>query len=235
MTRRGVMGLFVLGAAISLAGCGERAEVRTKVSIEVVTPQGVRAGSSVWSWTLSKAGVALASPYDGRFRGEAVAVDLPNGRTLFALVKDQEMLAERQFRDLKPEGPEDRVADIRAIAKQVGAQRRLGCLPRPDENYSAIYDCPLLVTFRDIRDPKSVERVDPAALDKSFGPGVTLRRITVAVTDEPVTTGIEKRLGWLREVGRKRGSLIPNPPALLKDTTPIQLVASTDFSTELYK
>ncbi|MDJ0979954.1 MAG: hypothetical protein QNI87_15620, partial [Erythrobacter sp.] len=43
------------------------------------------------------------------------------------------------------------------------------------------------------------ERVDPDDLSASFGEGVELQRITVELTDEPVTTGIEERLGWLGE------------------------------------
>jgi hypothetical protein len=42
-----------------------------------------------------------------------------------------------------------------------------------------------------------VQRVDPANLAASFGPGIRLKRITVEVTDDDVTTGIEKRLRWL--------------------------------------
>lgn len=53
---------------------------------------------------------------------------------------------------------------------------------------------PLLVTFTDIDDPSSVQRVDPANLAASFGPGIRLKRITVEVSDDDVTTGIEKRL-----------------------------------------
>jgi hypothetical protein len=55
----------------------------------------------------------------------------------------------------------------------------------------------MLVTFTDITDPKSVQRVDPANLAASFGPGVKLKRIVVETTSERVTTGIQKRLGWL--------------------------------------
>ena len=35
--------------------------------------------------------------------------------------------------------------------------------------------------------------VDPDYLDISFGPGVRLKRITVQMTKEPVSTRIEKR------------------------------------------
>ncbi|MEN9924232.1 MAG: hypothetical protein RL268_358 [Pseudomonadota bacterium] len=57
---------------------------------------------------------------------------------------------------------------------------------------------PMLVRFADLRDPKTVERVDPKDLAKSFGPGVQLTRITIAMTDEAVTVGIEERLGGSR-------------------------------------
>lgn len=56
---------------------------------------------------------------------------------------------------------------------------------------------PLLVTFTDITDPKTVQKVDPANLAAMFGPGVLLNRITLEITDEPVTEGkIESVLGW---------------------------------------
>jgi len=63
----------------------------------------------------------------------------------------------------------------------------------PDDHY------PLLVTFTDINDPASVQRVDPDDLVAHFGPGVKLKTITLEITDEPVTGGqIEKVLGWLK-------------------------------------
>jgi hypothetical protein len=56
---------------------------------------------------------------------------------------------------------------------------------------------PLLVRFRDIQDPRTVEQVDPVNLTATFGPGVRFVRATIAVTDAPVTTGIETRVQWL--------------------------------------
>jgi hypothetical protein len=53
---------------------------------------------------------------------------------------------------------------------------------------------PQLVTFRDIRDPKSIEIVDPNNMAASLGPGVTLQSITVSVTSDDLTEGIEKKL-----------------------------------------
>ena len=57
---------------------------------------------------------------------------------------------------------------------------------------------PLLVTFGDINDPASVKKVDPNDLAATFGPGYTLKSITLEITDEPVTTGkVEDVLGWV--------------------------------------
>lgn len=226
-------------AALSLAGCSAPpAEVHTRVTVEVQTPQGVRSGSSVWSRRIWAPTVALASTYSTEFRGEAVAVDLPGGRTLFALVKDQAAVAERHFADLGPTGlARDRVANVRAIAKRVGETRQLPCEPVPEGLSVALradprYDCPLLVTFGDIADPKSVARVDPADLATTFGPGVTLRRISVAVTDDPVTTGIEKRFPWWENY---RDRWFDGTSTVSQDMTTDRLSASLSagsFSTE---
>jgi hypothetical protein len=56
---------------------------------------------------------------------------------------------------------------------------------------------PMLVTFEDVTDPKSVRLVDPADLATSFGAGYALRKITLEITREPVTKGVvEGVLGW---------------------------------------
>ena len=62
----------------------------------------------------------------------------------------------------------------------------------------------MLVTFEYLADPTSVRRVDPDDLASTFGEGVSLKRITVQVTDDPVTTGIEKRLVWLNNLSAYR-------------------------------
>lgn len=70
------------------------------------------------------------------------------------------------------------------------------------------------------------------------GPCHVLKSVTVQVTDERLTEGrVEGVFPWLEEVGRERGTLIPNPPRLSTDLTnpDIQLLDSSAFSTELFK
>lgn len=59
------------------------------------------------------------------------------------------------------------------------------------------YDRPELVKFDNIDEPWTVREVDPKHLDKSFGSGVSLRRITVQITKDDVTRSIERKLPWL--------------------------------------
>ena len=154
-------------------------------------------------------------------RGEAVAVDLPGRKVLFALLtlpgssEGAAGFAEDAFSARIPLGDDDYAKRLDALKQQRGvgvlpphdprydlkSYRQLGgdvitqVGPRRTDNLFASY--PMLVTFGNLNDPKSVIRVDPAHLDNTFGPGVQLKRITVQITDQPVTTGIDRRLPWL--------------------------------------
>ena len=239
MSRLGVAALA--GLAVMLGACGNSAEVRYKVTVEVDDQGTPRSGSSVMSFKLLKPQVALVSPYNAEFHGEAVAVELGGGQILFALLKDEkgdlgtvQMWPEKVFEDLG--SGTERIRNIRRIASNEGMTRELPrFLPAISDSREPFVNYPLLVQFRDLNQPESIEAVEPDALDKAFGAGVKLNRISVQITDEPVTEGIRTRLPWLEDVGRSRSTFIPNPPRYLRDATPVQLVSPSDFSTELYK
>lgn len=239
MARCGLTALA--GIAMVLGACSRPAEVRYKVNVEVDDNGTHRSGSSVWSFQLRKPTLALASPYDAKFKGEAVAVDLGNDNVLFALLVDEDgnsstgkMWPERLFEDLS--SGSERIRNIRRIASNAGLSRELPRYrPAISSSREPMVQYPMLVRFRELDRPESLEAIAPDALDQAFGAGVKLKRISVEITDEPVTVGIKKRLPWLEEVGRIRGTLIPNPPRRLKDAKPVQMVSSSEFTTELYK
>jgi hypothetical protein len=142
--------------------------------------------------------------------GEAVAIDLPGGRSLFALLRTSGPnpdtdLAMASMALLDPAYRNDWVESTKRLAKRQSVRPSAIIPPNQLQSYynqgeekqRVISNYPLLVTFQDVRDPTSVALVDPADLAATFGPGVSLRRITVALTDDPVSTGIEKRLSWL--------------------------------------
>ncbi len=196
MTRRGMIGLLAgLASGLALAGCGLFGgnSYRYKMTVEVETPQGLKTGFAVREITYTK-GIRLpdASGVSAKQRGEAVAVDLPGDQTLFAL------LSMNGYQTLQAAFGDDSDETLNAAQKD---GRTVELRPIPDR-ISEQSGYPVLVTFQDLADPQSVKRVDPENLAASFGEGVVLMQITVQMTDEEVSTGIEKRLGWLPNVYR---------------------------------
>lgn len=155
---------------------------RYRIMVEFETPQGPRAGwavREVHAERLHKLqwGSMAAALFQ---RGEAVAVDLPGGQTLYALIDcDPTRAWAAAFGVPWPQDLDDRT--LAAIGANPGSSVEQSGLPR-------------LVRFRDANDPKSMEVVDPVDLAAAFGDGVTFRRVTIQLTDDPVTSGIERRL-----------------------------------------
>lgn len=176
---------------------------RYRMTVEVDTPQGLRTGSSVIETRYRKEIKILPDQVAGTLsvRGEAVAVDLPRGQTLFALLRGFDRLTEET---LGPDKSPWRQHDSPTVAVP----------PKTIRNSSAgvlgdVSGLPMLVRFRNGNDPKSIERIDPTDLAASFGKGTSLKRVTLQVTDDPVTMGIEKRLRWLPEY---RGKMLDGSP-----------------------
>jgi hypothetical protein len=215
MTRRDILrAMLSAGLAICIASCGQSSgsgrtwpPYRYRLTVEVETPQGLRTGSSVIEVRVREAG-SLAIPSPGAVSsiiiGEAVAVALPDGKTLFALLRSDENVdwAKDALRTvIEQQTTAERLAiedDFAVDMNRIIALEGVHALPRyfqrgtgPDDKVSGY---PILVTFGKIADPTSVAKVDPDDLAATFGKGVTLKRITVERTKDAVTTGIEKRL-----------------------------------------
>jgi hypothetical protein len=207
MARRTFGGLVLAGLTAMVSGCNPFGgnSYRFKMTVEVDTPQGVRMGSSVYAVSAGNK-TKLTSEEGSRYmsvEGEAVAVDIAPGKTLFALLKTSahyEDMGSLSMQALDPLFTQkyDTVESAARIAAGDGIRSPADVAP---SDYS------MLVTFTDMADPKSVTRVEPADLAASFGPGVKLRRITVAVTDAAVTSGIGKRLGWFNKYKIERRRL----------------------------
>jgi hypothetical protein len=234
--RREALALLAAVAALALPGCGVAGErlpdFRYRLTVEVETPEGLRTGSSVIEVSTMVAG-RYSIPNPGkvihRVKGEAVTVDLGSRGTLFALLRSDDNVdwAKNVMYRLAPEVPRTRDADGRFDAHRylhagyaaMLKRREPIELPRTFPDQAHLRDqpaLPMLVRLRDIADPRTVEKVDPDDLAATFGKGVKLRRITMQVTDEPVTTGITNRLAWLGEYPEPRldsayeGSTNPN-------------------------
>ena len=235
--------------AIVLAGCGSSDESsgmtargyffaahRFRLTVEVETPEGMRRGSSVIQvrWSISS--------YE--IDGEAVAVALPDGQTLFVLLRSeaQESADWAGFASTwVPQNIQDawvlprREKDASQIDKgkyfweQVAEYRGTVPVPRTQKMpWGEIDNYPYFVRFKDIRDPSSVEMVDPDNLAGSFGPGYRLVSLTATFTADPVTHNIENMLTWLGSYPEPRLAKIPPGGAI--DPTFAQKLAYGDFT-----
>lgn len=183
------LALLICGAA--LTGCGENYSWNQKLTVEVDTPSGIVSSSSVTSVRIVLK-VGLMDLWDGKgsaVTGEAVSIDLGNGKFLFALLKNSRRLEgathwafyETSIEERKTWpliGPMIEKSDLRYELK--GANQ------------------PMLVTFEDISDPASVKEVDPTDLAATFGAGYELKSVALEISDEPITEGrVNKVLVWL--------------------------------------
>lgn len=223
--------LIVAAALLGWWVLGPRNSWRYKMTVEVQTPEGVRTGYAVREVKYQPGGgfwIAQGRP-QWRARGEAVAIDLPGGRSLFALLIGNDRNVNYGAR----------IADL-----ALGERGQINGWPRPVQLYPSAPDravfrnidpLPMMVTFANPTDPATVEAVDPRNLTKNFGSGNVLKKIIIEIVNESITDSIENRLPWLSAIGRKRGTLRPSPPALLKDAGPTDLLGPSAFKTGLYK
>lgn len=204
---------------LSLAGCdaGPMIEFHYRLTVEVETPAGLQSGYSVikfWGRKASSSRLNLSPGALGaRFAGEAAVVELPNGQALFALLKAENEVDAANYPLVAFEddigGEQDVTKRLQLLQSLMGQSRPLS----PDDkaissNRTLKPTFPMLVTFKNITDPTSVERVDPDDLAASFGAGYRLRAIRVTITDEPITDVIRRKLNWLGQFPEPR--LDPN-------------------------
>ncbi len=218
ISRRNVLGVLAAGSATLLGACGifsSNYSYRYKIIVEVDTLEGVRSGFAVHEQIVSKSNVDLgdiSAKRRIRTRGEAVAVDLPNGRTLFALIPDSQLTQAA----LDPEWKNDWVESAQRITSGMTPKGPFPLIPRNiDAHSSTSSGQPILVVFRDYNDPGTVEAVDPRNLSASLGSGYVLRHINVQLTNEPVTTGIEGRFKWWEQYRNERLRLSGRKGAVL--------------------
>ncbi|HEX2020694.1 MAG TPA: hypothetical protein VGO17_17330 [Aurantimonas sp.] len=182
-----IRGLFLTLAAFAMnliPGC-DYAEWNQKMVVTVETPEGMRMGESVVNiWFTGNRALAFmdGSSVSWKATGEAVVVDLGERGVLMALLVGEEHMGDA--------GVNASFAFTSMYRLAAGEQETIeGVLdqpkgvpvPLPRKAY------PLLVTFRDISDPTTIEQVDPDNLARSFGEGVRLNGLTLERTSEPIT------------------------------------------------
>lgn len=221
MSRRGLLSLLGAGAALPLGGCGLFGgdSYRFRMTVEVETPRGLRRGSGILEVTASKNIKILPEEAAGSsgLRGQAVVIETDSA-PIFVLLKLPDARGTLQGKVTATLLPEAKDSGIDAY---VAAVRKLG-------GWSADYKgelpqeyWPMMVQFEDMRDPKSVQLIDPKAMG--------VKRILLETTEDDVSSGINARLPWLRDPGL---TLDPEAGPTIHPTL-AQTIRQRDFSTEI--
>jgi hypothetical protein len=178
----------VLVLLTALSGCWQSVSWHQKLTLVIETPTGEVTGSAVTSVSITESGAMsrkIGNAVGISVTGEAVVVEVAPGQYLFALLDGAEHWAD-------PLAAPD-IRDPWPWWRSIAASKETAVL-----GGNLI---PMLVTFDDINDPASVKLVNPSDLAASFGPGVNLKAVTLAITGEPMTEGrVEAVLGWLHDV-----------------------------------
>ena len=201
----GVPALLVAGLWIALKL--HQASLHYRLTLVVEADGKTYQGSGVWAVKCNDFIMWLIPGSGGEgclLRGEAFPVDLgPHGMFFVTLATSLHQplnpgfamgpayLPWLVFRRML-HNPHPSVWTYREELQDVAHERPSAVLP--------IKDVPIFVRFGDLKDPKSVEEVNPARLDRFFGPGVRLVSARIKMTDDPVTTGISKLLIWVDSV-----------------------------------
>ncbi len=209
--------LLAVTAGMALTSCDAflTGTWRYKMTVSVDTPEGLKTGSAVREIYAGRDIVTFPESGGGHAKvnaGEAVVVDLGKRGVLFALMEN-DYGSDYAYRivfdsfpfsggDLTPEG----IRHYRAL--------KTGKVALTPEHY------PTMVTFADMHDPQSAEpvwqgehyderighgarrdfRIKTDNFEEIFGSGVKLNEVTIEMTDEPTTWGIEKYLPWLEKL-----------------------------------
>lgn len=190
-----------------------------RLTVEVETPEGVMSGSGVRvAYYFLEPPILPGTGASAEIHGEAFPVDLGSRGALFVLLASRSDAGRPDYNEAT-DFLDIMTPEWRRSVRSAAQTRALNSLSI--RTTVPVKFMPFLVRFRNEKDAATVEAVDPENLAASFGPGVRLKQMTMetvsrgwwplnefGLTGEPMTRGIEKRLGWLKSL--KTGSITGN-------------------------
>ncbi|MEF3365649.1 hypothetical protein V3H18_03780 [Methylocystis sp. 9N] len=197
----GLIAIAILFTLLSGEIGGERR--RYRLTVELLTPAGPRTGASVIearkAWQLPLMG---ASNVRYTIDGEAVRVDLGDGRVLYALLMNEATQFELPWFGAR------RGSVAPALPRSYSREEQAALwaeLVRSDAMVTLdAQDYPQLVTLANNSDPSSLAIVPTANVGTALGRSHQLARITLQPTGDPVTHTLRQRLPWLAEGAKPR-------------------------------
>lgn len=187
---------------------------RTKLTLTISTPEGPAIASGVQQIDASKSFINFADTGGNYWtrKGEALVLDLGQGRYVFAPPKNWPNLAD----EMSAQGI---ISSNSELAHQTAIQAQVEPISVPIERMR------WMVTFADASDPGSIIGLDSEDLAATFGRGYALTGVTIQATDDPLTIGqVERVLGWLR--GHKDWLSYTTPDGKIRDLGVSELLFS---------
>jgi hypothetical protein len=180
---------------------------RFKLTAKVMTPDGSTTGSSVIEVSYShNADWGGGESPDLNMTGEAVYVDLKEGKNLFVTLTSHESGREVNLdRNYSPlEGALDAYAiplKVFGLRWSFGRERAMcaafSLVPLDQRLPVLTENMPTLVSFGNLSDPNSVKVVQPDKISDVLGDGYKLQNVWLEVTDEkPNNTGMKIFPWW---------------------------------------
>ncbi len=171
---------------------------RYKITIEIETPEGIKSGAAVREVRAWKNAAKLinpdVAPIEYEVIGEAVVVDLGKRGVLFGLIDWD------SYEEVESSFPE--------IASNVSEYLEYYERLESGSRSTLRNNQPKIVTFDNIEDPRTAKlvyerklygngQVDVNNFQNIFGKGIDLKQITIEISENPVSSGIEKKLPFL--------------------------------------
>jgi hypothetical protein len=205
----GALAIIFGGLFVGCDMIAPRGTWRYKMTVEVETPEGVKTGSAVREVSASSTYyVPLpipGRPFDVSVKGEALVVDLGERGQVFALLRSERTSSaayEVVFNTFPPFGKE-RYGGGGMMPDAIRYYR--GLAPTSAKEVP-LHVQPMMVMFRDMNDPTSVEKIYSGGLCEGnahqsqpcvktdrfaelFGEGVRLKSVTLEMTERNVTWG----------------------------------------------
>ena len=189
-------GWLLLGLA-ALSACSPTEKTRGRITATVAIGETLYTGSAVQEFHC-KAGGTLGGGMDVggcRVKGEAVYVDLKqHGNLVIPFLGKKE----------------DQTSYVYLILPQSGP---------PGEAWELYGDAvPMMVTFTDPSDPKTVELVDPADLQARLGDSARLAGLSAEKTVDPITETLAAHMPWVSQ-GEGHDYIKRGQPGIVNITT----------------
>jgi hypothetical protein len=192
MNRFGIAALTIVGLFAAYKLSYPTYTYRYRMTVNVEVDGQLHSGSSVIDVHVSKQVRFLpeVNPLKYSGEGEAVYLDLGNRGRLVALLASGEYANDNEFPLYLVHRLHFKL-DLFDDRKLASLSTLRGKWELPNN------ELPTLVTFTDANNSATLSVIRPDQLDQTFGPGVRWRGVTIEMTTDPVTHGLEGRLPFL--------------------------------------